>query len=81
MESVIGEQAAPDERPKGIDRLAGVAAAESVMERLKERCTGTLEVIEDLLFAFTEWFCGNSGKLETGGAGLARDVDAVRWPE
>ena len=52
VQGVVGEEAAPDQVPKRVERLAGVAAAGAFVELLEEGGAVELEIGEDLSFAF-----------------------------
>ena len=54
VERVVGDEAAPDQAPEGIDGFAGIAAAEGLMERIEEAGAGGFEHGEQLFFALGE---------------------------
>jgi hypothetical protein len=55
VERVVGDEAAPDEAPQGIDGLAWVACTGGQVERIEEACAGGLENGEEFFFALSEW--------------------------
>ena len=56
MERVVGDEAAPDQAPKRIDGLAGIAAADGLMQRVEEAGAGGLENGQQFFFALGERF-------------------------
>jgi hypothetical protein len=70
VERVVGDEAAPGERPEGVDGFAGVAGADGFVEIGEEGGAGTGEGFEDGLFAWGEGFGGC-------GAGWEQGSDAV----
>ena len=66
MERIVGDEAAPDEAPEGIDGFAGIAAADGLMQRIKEAGAGGFEDGQELLFALGEGF-GNGPLLRQQG--------------
>ena len=51
MKRVVGEQAAPDEVPDGVDGLAGVAAAYAIVDLLEEGRAAAPQKSDDRVFA------------------------------
>ena len=56
VKRIVGDEAAPDEAPEGIDRFAGIAAADGLMEWIEEAGAGGFEDCEKLFFALGERF-------------------------
>ena len=57
MERVVGDKAAPDQAPEGVDGFAGIAAADGLMQRIEEAGAGGFENGEKFFFAFGERLC------------------------
>ena len=51
MQRVVGDEAAPDEAPEGVEGFAGVAAACGFVELREEAGAGALQGCEELVFA------------------------------
>ena len=57
VERIVGDEAAPDEAPEGVDGLAGIAASDGLVERIEEAGAGGFENGEKLFFALGERVC------------------------
>ena len=56
VQRIVGDEAAPDEAPEGIDGFAGIAAADGLMQRVEEAGAGGFKHGEELFFALGERF-------------------------
>ena len=56
VERVVGDEAAPDEAPEGLDGFAGIASACGLMQRIEEAGAGGFENGEEFFFALGERF-------------------------
>src|SRR6185369_4482182 len=56
MKRIVGDKTAPDEAPKGVDRLTWITAARGLVQRVEEIRTGRFEHCEKFLFALGQGF-------------------------
>jgi hypothetical protein len=56
MKRIVGDQSAPHQAPQRLDRLAGIAAAYSLMQRVEEACARGLKHGKQLFFALGQRF-------------------------
>ncbi len=56
MQRIVGDEAAPDQAPQRVDRFAGIAAADGLVERIEEAGARRFKNREQLFFALRQWF-------------------------